>query len=377
MLRGAATGSSVRRVIVTGNDTNPSDPDTPPTCPSVAQDGETANDEAVDAAPRTVVVAAFDGVRCLDITGPLEVFAIANEQGDHYRPIVATSGGRDVDTTAAIRIRADVALEDVAETVPRFDTLLVPGAPDWRTVVGAEGLVTNVASLVPRASRIVAVCTGTFALAAAGALDNRRAATHWRHADALSREFPTVKVDKDALFVQEDDVFTSAGITAGIDVALALVEQDFGAEAARMVARILVVFMQRTAGQSQFSARAMAGSIRNDALRAVLDAVVTDPAEDHTLTTMADRAGFSVRHLSRLFDELVGMTAGRYVERVRVEAARHLLESGDDTVEVVAKRAGFRTAETMRRAFAREVGLSPSAYRVRAQQGRVALPRED
>ncbi len=312
-----------------------------------------------------MVVTAFDGVRFLDVTGPLEVFAVANEQADHYRMLVATAGGRDVVTTTGTRLRADLALEHVDTEIPVLDTLLV---------LGAEGLDAHVPALSARARRTVAVCTGTFALAAAGLLEGRRAATHWRHADALGREFPAVKVDHDALFVQDGDVFTSAGITAGIDVALALVEQDLGLEAAGIVARILVVFMQRTAGQSQFSARAMAGSIRHDALRAVLDAVAVDPAGDHSLSRMAERAGFSVRHLSRLFDEQVGMTAGRYVERVRVEAARSLLEAGDDTIDVIARNTGFRSAETMRRAFVREVGLAPGAYRVRARQGRIPMP---
>jgi transcriptional regulator GlxA family with amidase domain len=324
-----------------------------------------------------VVVTAFDGVRCLDVIGPLEVFAVANEQGDYYAPTLATPRGDDVVATTGTRLRADMALEDVAERFASFDTLLVPGAPDWRTVLAADGLVDTVGLINGRARRTVAVCTGTFALAAAGLLDGRRAATHWRHADALSREFPAVKVDYDALYVQEDRVFTSAGITAGIDVALALVEDDIGAEAARIVARILVVFMQRAGGQSQFSARAMAGSIRNDSLRAVLDAVVSDPTAEHSLSRMAARAGFSVRHLSRLFDEQVGMTAGHYVEHVRVEAAKNLLENGDDTIDVIAARSGFRSSETMRRAFVRETGLSPAAYRVRSRQGRTPMPHGD
>jgi transcriptional regulator GlxA family with amidase domain len=211
----------------------------------------------------------------------------------------------------------------------------------------------------------VSVCTGTFALAAAGIVDGRRVATHWRHAGALQREFPAVEVAPESLFVCDGNVFTSAGIAAGMDLALALVEDDLGPDIARTSAKILVVFLQRPGGQSQFSTWTTSRPVRNEPLRQVLDSIALDPAADHTLEAMAKRANFSVRHLSRLFDDHVGMSAGQYVEHVRVEAVKVMLESGDEGLATIAKRTGFGSVETMRRAFLRDVGTSPGAYRER------------
>jgi transcriptional regulator GlxA family with amidase domain len=315
---------------------------------------------AAPSAPRRVVVVAFDGVRFLDVVGPLEVFTVANEEGDHYAARIATPGGRDVVTTTGTRLGADVALEDLADD--DIDTLLVAGTPNWALMLAPE-ITRGVARLATSSRRIVSVCTGTFALAGAGLMDGRRAATHWRHAAALADLFPSTTVDPEALFVRDGNVFSSAGIAAGIDLALALVEDDLGAEAARRVAKVLVVFLQRPGGQSQFSPWTSARFVRNDQLRFALDAIALDPAGDHSLEAMAARASFSPRHLARLFDEQVGMTPARYVERVRIEAARTMLETGDEALAVVAKQSGFRSQETMRRAFLRELGVSPGAYR--------------
>jgi transcriptional regulator GlxA family with amidase domain len=314
----------------------------------------------VAGAPRRVVVVAYEGVRFLDVVGPLEVFSVANEQGDFYVARVATSGGRDVVTTTGNRLGADVSLEELSGA--DIDTLLVAGSPDWGLLLDPV-IVEHVGRLAAGARRVVSVCTGSFALAAAGVLDGRRAATHWRHAGALARRFPTVEVDPEALFVRDGHVFTSAGIASGIDVALALVEDDLRADVARVVAKVLVVFLQRAGGQSQFSIWTTTPAVRSAPLRAVIEAVVLDPAGDHSLEAMAERAHFSVRHLSRLFDEQLGIGGAQYVERVRVETARALLESSDEGVAAIAKRSGFRSEETMRRAFVRELGVSPGAYR--------------
>jgi transcriptional regulator GlxA family with amidase domain len=288
------------------------------------------------------------------------VFTVVNEQGDHYVARVASLGGRDVVTTTGSRLGADAALEDIP--TDGIDTLLVAGSPNWQLLLEPD-LVAQVARLAPFARRIVSVCTGTFALAAAGVLDGRRAATHWRHAAALARAFPSVEVDPDALFVRDGNVFTAAGIAAGIDLALGLVEDDLDANVARAAAKVLVVFLQRPGGQSQFSTWTSAPTVKSEPLRAALDAVALDPAADHSLPAMAERAHFSVRHLSRLFDDHVGMSAASYVEKVRLEAARNQLESGDDGLELVAKRTGFGSVETMRRAFVRDLGVSPGVYR--------------
>ena len=312
--------------------------------------------------PRHVVVVAYDGVRFLDVVGPLEVFTVANEQGDFYVARVATPGGRDVVTTTGNRLGADTAFEAVP--AKEIDTLVVAGTPDWSLLLDSD-LVAQIGRLAAGARRVVSVCTGTFALAAAGLLDGRRAATHWRHAAALAQLFPAVVVDPEALFVRDGPIFTSAGIAAGIDVALALVEDDLGADVARQVAKILVVFLQRPGGQSQFRMWTTSTSVRSEPLRVVIEAVVLDPAGDHSLDAMAARANFSVRHLSRLFEEHMGVGGAQYVERVRVEAARTWLEGSDDGLGTVAKRTGFRSEETMRRAFVRELGVSPGAYRSR------------
>jgi transcriptional regulator GlxA family with amidase domain len=311
-------------------------------------------------APRRVVVVAFDGVRFLDVVGPLEVFTVANEQGDHYVARVATPGGHDVVTTTGTRLGADVALEELADD--EIDTLLVAGTPNWALMLAPE-ITRSVARLAVASRRIVSVCTGTFALAGAGLMDGRRAATHWRHAAALADLFPSVLVDPEALFVRDGNVFSSAGIAAGIDLALALVEDDLGPEAARDVAKILVVFLQRPGGQSQFSRWTSTRSVRSEQLRLVVDAIALDPSADHSLDAMAARAGFSARHLTRLFDDQIGMTPAQYVERIRIEAARTLLETGDESLGVVAGKSGFGSPETMRRAFLRELGVSPGAYR--------------
>ena len=318
---------------------------------------------------RRVVVVAFDGARCLDIVGPLEVLAVTNEQGPHYSAEIATPRGADVRTTTGSRLGADCALDKVAGPI---DTLLVPGSPDW-TLLHDPAVVAGVRTLAPNARRVAAVCTGTFALAEAGLLDGRRAATHWRHAESLRREHPEVQVDPDALFVRDEPFYTSGGIASGIDLTLALVEEDLGADAARASARILVVFMQRPGGQSQFSARDVGTSVLNRSLRAVLDDVVVDPAGVHTLPAMAERAGFSERHLSRLFKQHLGVGPAEYVEHVRVEAARARLEKTDDAVDDVAHGAGFGSAETMRRAFLRALNVSPGEYRARFRTTGIAV----
>jgi len=304
----------------------------------------------------------LDEVQTLDVTGPLDVFAAANDNGACYRLLTASPGGRDVRTTAGVRLAADAAMEDLNGPI---DTLIVPGRSDWRSVVRESGLLAGIARLATVSGRVASVCSGAFSLAAAGLLDGRRAATHWRLAAELAHHYPEVEVDRDAIFVRDGGVITSAGVTAGIDLALSLVEEDFGVDVARATARYLVVFMARAGGQSQFSVRLNAGTPRSPVVRAVLDAVTADPGGVHSRDALAARAGVSVRHLTRLFRTELGTTAAHFVERTRVEAATGLLESGTDTLEVVARRSGFGSEETMRRAFKRALGIAPSTYRAR------------
>jgi transcriptional regulator GlxA family with amidase domain len=314
------------------------------------------------ATARSVVILAFDGVQLLDVTGPIEVFEAANERGADYRVLVASPDGGDVRAGSRTRLGADLAFADLPR---RIDTLVVPGAPDWRAIAFNARLVGTVTAAARRSRRTASVCGGAFVLAAAGLLDGRRAATHWELAGDLARAYPRIAVDADAIFVADGPIYSSAGITAGIDLCLALIEADHGAELARDVARHLVVFMQRPGGQAQFSARLDVATPTQSPLRRVLDDVARDPAADHSLKALSERAGFSVRHLARLFQRELGMTPGHYVEGVRLEAARARLQRSDESLATIARATGFGSEETMRRAFWRELSTTPAAYRQR------------
>ncbi|MFI6641598.1 GlxA family transcriptional regulator [Streptomyces sp. NPDC050504] len=308
-----------------------------------------------------VIVFAYDGVRLLDVSAPLEVFGTA----PGYTVTVCTPDGGDVTTASGLRIGGGLAVADAG----RADTLVVPGAVDVAGLLTAPELIAQVTAAAGRSGRVAAVCTGAFALAAAGLLDGRRATTHWEHADALAARWPGVRVEPDAIYVQDGEVFTSAGVTAGIDVCLAMVEQDRGPAVARRVARDLVVFLQRPGGQSQFSAASRTAPTRHPLVRPLLDAVAADPAADHGAAALAGRAGVSVRHLARLFREQTGQTPAGYVERVRVEAARMLLEGGA-SVTGAAARSGLGSDESLRRVFARHLGVTPSEYAARFRTSR-------
>ncbi|MFH9089212.1 GlxA family transcriptional regulator [Streptomyces sp. NPDC017673] len=312
------------------------------------------------AGPLTVTVFVFPGVRLLDVTGPIEVFASANDWGGEYRVQVVSEDGADVVTAAGTRLAADLSVDDVHEIC---DVLVIPGGPEWETLVKDDALLDAVRGLSGRARCTASVCTGAFLLAAAGLLDGRRAATHWRQTRELGRRYPSVRVEPDAIFVRDGKMMTSAGVTAGIDLSLALVEEHYGAEVARAVAKDMVVFMQRPGGQSQFSARCRVPNPRHETLREVLDSVAEDPGANHSVTAVARRAGVSVRHITRLFHEEVGTSPGRYVEQVRLEAAQAMLETGDDPMAVVARRTGFGSPESLRRAFVRHLGVTPAAFR--------------
>ncbi|MGW1710588.1 GlxA family transcriptional regulator [Streptomyces sp. NPDC002206] len=312
--------------------------------------------------PHLVVMVLFDCVQLLDVTGPLEVFAAANDQGARYRLLTASCDGQEVVTTAGARLAADVALEEFTGTI---DTLIIPGRSDWRAAVSDASLIAGISRLAGFSRRVASVCAGAFPLAATGLLDGRRAATHWCLAGDLARYFPCIQVDPDSIFVRDGHLISSAGVTSGIDLALSLVEEDFGPQVARAAAKYLVVFMARSGGQSQFSVRQAARQPRHQVVRQVMDDVTADPAADHSLQTVAGRAGVSVRQLTRLFRAETGMTVIRFVEQIRIEAAQGLLESGTDPLDVVARRSGFGSEETLRRAFQRERGVAPGTYRAR------------
>ena len=328
------------------------------------------------AGTKTIVFALYDKVTLQDVAAPLEIFARANDFGARYTVLTASPTGRPVGTTAFATLNVDVAVADLPHT---FDTLVVPGGvpadftftpglhdiPEEPTPDSVADAMDMVRRLAPRAHRIASVCTGSFVLAALGLLDGRRATTHWAHCQTLARDYPAVIVDPDSLFVQDGPFITGAGITAGIDLALAMVESDFGPAVARRVARWMVVFLQRPGGQAQFSVWAESALPVTGGLREVVDSVISDPAGDHSLASMAARAAVSERHLVRVFRDQVGMTPARFVEHARLEAAKVLLATGDHCQESVARRSGFGTPDTMRRTFRRNLGISPGVYRSR------------
>ncbi|MEX2980499.1 GlxA family transcriptional regulator [Streptomyces sp. C36] len=313
-----------------------------------------------------VVIVVYDGVQLLDVAGPLDVFdRAAAEGGAGYRVRLASLGGRPVVTSAEAQLGVSA---DLARIRKPPDTLMVAGGRGYAAAAADRELVRHVRRLAAGSRRTGSVCTGAFVLAAAGLLDGRRATTHWAFCSELAVCHPAVSVEPDAFFVRDGTVVTSAGVTAGIDLGLALLEDDFGPELARAVAKFLVVFMQRPGGQSQFSTW-----IRRDPLRGALSELVdnidSDPSGDRSVPALAALMGMSRRHFSRLFTQQVGTSPGAYVERARVAAARALLESSADGVDAIAGRCGFGTVETMRRAFVRETGVSPAAYRDRFRRG--------
>ena len=316
--------------------------------------------------PRQIVVLAFDQMQILDVVGPAEVLDAATQvlRGHGgYEVRVATLDGGSVRGSSGIRLHADVAL---ARVRPRdVDTLIVGGGMEFEHVLGAAGVGREIARVARGARRTCSVCTGAFLLAGAGLLDGKVATTHWAFCEDLAARYPRVRVLPDRIFVRDDRTMTSAGVTAGMDLALALIEDDYGVDLARTVARWTVMFLQRPGGQSQFSARLAVPASAAAPLRAVLDSVVADPSGDHRLSELARRAALSERHFRRVFAQQTGTTPARFVERVRVEAARHQLESSAGSVEHVATSCGFGSPETMRRAFLRVVGVGPSEYRQR------------
>lgn len=321
---------------------------------------------------RIVEVLAFPDVQLLDVAGPLQVFASANDLAREahasppYAPRVVAADGALVVSSAGLGL-VTMPLPDPAET--KIDTLIVAGGFGIYAAAADAALIAWLHARAARARRIVSVCTGAFLLGAAGLLDGRRAVTHWTRCAALAQRFPATRVEADPIFIQDGSVWTSAGITAGIDLALALLEQDLGHAAALAVARHLVVFLKRSGGQSQFSAalalqQTHGGSNgRFDALNAW---AADHPAADLSVPALALRIGMSERSFVRRYRAETGTTPARAMERLRVEAARGLLADAPHLpMKRVAARCGFGSEETMRRAFLRVLTTTPQNYRER------------
>jgi transcriptional regulator GlxA family with amidase domain len=245
-----------------------------------------------------------------------------------------------------------------------LDTLVIAGGPGVESAAADAVLVEWVRERARQARRIASVCTGAFLLAASGMLDGRRAVTHWSYCTELARRFPTVRVESDPIFVRDGSVWTSAGVTSGIDLALALVEEDLGGTLALAVARYLVVFLKRPGGQAQFS-EALSLQAADDRFGALHDWISKHLADDLSLSVLAGHAGMSERSFSRHYAEATGQTPARAIERLRVEAARRLLLESRLPVKRIAQRCGFGSEETMRRSFHRLIDITPQDYRAR------------
>jgi transcriptional regulator GlxA family with amidase domain len=316
---------------------------------------------------RRVVILAFEGAQTLDVTGPLEVFATASRlsRGAYSVEVVAPSA-EPVRTGGGLSIVPDRAASGVRGPI---HTLVIAGGDGVLRAVEDERLVRWVKRAAGRADRVASVCTGAFMLARAGLLDGRRAATHWASAGELARLHPAVQVDPDAIFVRDGDVWTSAGVTAGMDLALALVDEDLGRRVALEVARWLVVFVRRPGGQSQFSSHLRAQVAERQPLRDLQEWMAAHLDSDLSVPALAARACMSERNFARAFGREVGMTPAAFVEGLRVDHARIRLESTGQKLEAVARDCGFGTVETMRRAFHRRLGVGPADYRDRFQTG--------
>ncbi len=317
---------------------------------------------------RSVVILGYPGVQALDLVGPFDVFtgatlnlAADNRADDGYDVTIASVDGEPVTTGTGLVL--------VAQPLPdphgAIDTVVLPGG--W----GLDEARRNpdVVDWVQGGRRAPPAASSASARARssppqAGLLDGCRATTHWAFADQLAREFPSVTVDPEPIFVQSSPkVWTAAGVTAGIDLALSLVEEDHGTEVAQTVARYLVLYLRRPGGQSQFAAPVWMPRAKRAPIREVQESIEAEPGAAHSISDLARRAAMSPRHFTRVFTDEVGEAPGAYVERIRTDAARRQLEETDDTVTVIATRCGFGTAETMRRNFVRRMGISPDQYR--------------
>jgi transcriptional regulator GlxA family with amidase domain len=310
----------------------------------------------------------FEGSDLMDFAGPVSVFhcaanqlrLIANDQDLPYRIEPLSIDGGPVNTLEGVAVETERATE-LADGY--FDTIILSGG-----MVDERSCDPRIVSWIQRnhakARRVASVCSGAFILARAGLLDGRMATTHWQECEHLQRSFPKIEVRPDALYLQDGKFWTAAGVTSGIDMAMAMVEDDFGRELALTVARRLVVFLKRPGGQSQFSAPLRSQST-DGPLALLLTWIVDNPCEDLRTETLADRANMSLRNFYRAFESATGMTPADWVEMVRLEIARRLLEQSSEHVDQVAFKSGFSTCNTMRKVFARRLGVTPTAYRMR------------
>jgi transcriptional regulator GlxA family with amidase domain len=326
---------------------------------------------------RKLAMLIFPGLQALDAVGPLEVFATANRLLARLRPERPAAYSLELRAGTAAPVRTSSGYDlcprgSVRGARGPFDTLLVAGGEGARAARFDPVLTGFLRRQAPGARRVGAVCTGTFLLAEAGLLEGRRVTTHWYACDELAAAYPQLRIERDPIFVRDGSIYTSAGVTAGMDLALALVEEDLGKRIALHVARWLVLFLKRPGGQSQFSAPLAQQEAEREPVRELQTWIPEHLAKDLSVAALARRAAMSPRNFARVFTREVGRTPARVVEEARVEAARRMLEDTDAGVEGVAARCGFASAEVMRRVFLRVLRVAPSDYRRRFRGTRVA-----
>jgi transcriptional regulator GlxA family with amidase domain len=311
---------------------------------------------------KTIAIFAPPGVQLLDVCGPLDVFAQANLEAGvtHYNLLVIGADSVQVTSSSGARLMPDRIAGDAND---RFDTLLVAGAPRSSRTMLPESLFVWLRTVARKSRRFGSVCTGAFILAEAGLLKGRRLTTHWASVDELTSQYPDITVEPDALYIRDGKLRTAAGVTAGLDLALALIEEDLGRELAKRVASQLVMFFKRPGGQLQFSRKGETQPAGRSVLQEVQRFVAAHPDLKHTVSSLAVHAGLSPRHFARLFQAEVGVTPAAWIESARVSAARTLIETTRDTPKQIAARCGFANADVLRRSFAKHVGITPAEYR--------------
>lgn len=318
---------------------------------------------------------AFPDVQVLDVMGPLEVFSrTARWLHDHGKLVDQTYEVEIIGlkkgpfrTSSGLRLYADRAFSDVGRGI---DTLMIAGGvgvTQYRSHTALLGWIRKQSRLV---RRLASICTGAFLLAEAGLLQGRRATTHWNHCANFARDFPDIQLEPDTIFVREGSLYTSGGVTAGMDLALALVEEDHGRDVALAAARELVMFLKRPGGQAQFSAQLAVQFAEQQPLRELQTYILEHPDAELGVESLADRVAMSPRNFARVFTREVGSTPARFVASVRIETARRLLEESDDPIETVCSKSGLGTPESMRRAFMRALGIPPGQYRERFKGAR-------
>lgn len=317
---------------------------------------------------RSVAIAIFPGVQALDVAGPLDVFSEANgflPAGEHYAVTVVGPARGALRASNGLAFVADQTFDDAPH---RFDLMLVAGGPALPVEPPDARLIKWLGAAAADSARYGSVCTGAFALGHAGLLDGKRVTTHWQHARQLADQFPLAQVDFDRIYLRDERLVTSAGVTAGIDLSLALVTEDHGPRLALAVAKRLVVFAQRQGGQSQFSPYLTAPTDDTAPVAKVQAHVMAHIQERFTVSQLADVAGMSARNFARVFVQETGVTPHEFVERARMDTARKLLESSDAALKAVAYDCGFGSADRMRVVFMKRIGATPVQYRERFRQ---------